>query len=152
MKKNSFIVACLAGFLTLSVVSAKAEVSQKALQSFHSVFGEAKQVKWAEYKDYYFVSFSQNDIQVKATYDKDGNLLNSMRYYKEQRLPLNILYKVKKAYPSKTIELVTEVTDNGGTAYLIQLKDSKGWTIIKSDESGAIEVTDKFSKTKQAFY
>src|ERR1700733_12574771 len=109
MKKKFVTIACLAGLLSVSVISVHAEISQKALQSFRSVFAEATNVKWSEYPDHYFVSFSQNDMLIKVTYDKDGNLLNSTRYYKEQRLPLNILYRVKKSYPSKKIDMVTEV-------------------------------------------
>jgi hypothetical protein len=146
MKKNLFSIACIAGLLSVSVFSAQAEISQKALQSFRSVFAEAKQVKWTEYPDHYFVSFSQNDMLIKASYDKDGNLLNSTRYYKEQRLPLNILYKVKNAYPSQTIDIVTEVSTTEGTVYFVQLKDNKNWTIIQSDESGNLEIKDKFNK------
>jgi hypothetical protein len=146
MKKNLFSIAYIAGLLSVSVFSAQAEISQKALQSFRSVFAEAKQVKWTEYPDHYFVSFSQNDMLIKASYDKDGNLLNSTRYYKEQRLPLNILYKIKNAYPSQTIDMVTEVSTTEGTVYFVQLKDNKNWTIIQSDESGNLEIKDKFNK------
>ena len=90
------------------------------------------------------MSFSQNDVLVKASYDRDGNLLNSIRYYKEQRLPLNILCKVKKENPNRNIEIVTEVSNEEGVVYFIQLKDKKGWTILKSDASGNLELTDKF--------
>ncbi len=146
MKKKLLMFTLLAGIFSASVLNANAEISQKALQSFHSVFGDANHVKWVEYKDNYFVSFMQNDILVKATYDKEGNLLSSMRYYKQQHLPLNILCKVKKDYPSKNIDIVTEVSNLEGTVFFIQLKDNKGWTILKSDQSGNMEVTDKFNK------
>jgi hypothetical protein len=142
MKKKLFTLAFL---LTPTVYYAHAEISQKALQAFHTVFAGAKHVKWTEYNDHYFVSFYQNEILVKATYDKEGNMLNSMRYYGEQRLPLNILYQVEKSYPSKMIAEVTEVSNGEGTLYFIQLKDKKGWTIIKSDASGELEVTDRFA-------
>jgi hypothetical protein len=146
MKKNLLMIACIAGVLSVSAMNAPAEVSQKTLQSFHTVFADAKNIKWTEYPDNYFVSFSQNDVLVKAFYDKEGNLLSSMRYYKEQHLPLNVLYKAKKNYPAKTIDIVTEVSNADGTVYYIQLKDSKGWTILKADQSGNMEVTDKFNK------
>jgi hypothetical protein len=146
MKKKFLTIACLAGLLSVSVINAKAEVSQRVLQSFHAVFTQATHVMWTENADKYFVSFNQNDMLLKISYDKEGNLLSSVRYYKEQRLPLNIMYKVKKAYPSKKIDIVTEVSTTEGTVYFIQLKDDKNWTIVKSNESGDLEVTDKFSR------
>jgi hypothetical protein len=147
MKKNFVSAACLAAFLSLTVFSAKADVSQKVLQSFHSVFSKASNIKWVEYPDHYYVSFNQNDVMIRASYDMAGNLLNSMRYYKEQHLPLNILCEVKKKYASKTIDIVTEVSNQDGIVYLIQLKDDKGWTIVKSDQAANFEVVDKFNKS-----
>jgi hypothetical protein len=146
MKKNLLTAACIAGFLSLSVFSARADVSQKVLQSFHSVFSRASNIKWVEYPDHYYVSFEQNDMSIRANYDVSGNLLSSIRYYKEQHLPLNILCKIKKSYPSKTVDIVTEVSTEEGTAYFIQLKDDKGWTIIKSNEAGTFEIADQFRK------
>lgn len=144
MKKKLLMFTLLAGIFSASVLNASAEISKKALQSFHSVFGDAKHVKWTEYADRYIVTFTQDDILIKASYDKDGNLLSSTRYYKEQHLPLNILYKVKKDYPDKKIDIVTEVSNSDGTVYFMNLKDSKGWMIVKSNQSAEIEVTDKF--------
>ena len=146
MKKNFLAAACIAGFLSLSVFSAKADVSEKVLKSFHSVFSKASNIKWAEYPDHYYVSFNQNDIMVRASYDLAGNLLSSIRYYKEQHLPLNILCALKKSYASKVVDIVTEVSNQEGIVYFIQLKDDKGWTIVKSDGGATFEVVDKFKK------
>lgn len=146
MKKNFLTAACIAGFLSLSFFSAKADVSEKVLQSFHSVFSKASNIKWVEYPDHYYVSFNQNDVLIRANYDMAGNLMSSIRYYKEQHLPLNILCAVKKSYTSKTIDIVTEASNQEGIVYFIQLKDDKGWTILKSDEAANFEVVDKFKK------
>jgi hypothetical protein len=143
MKKNLLAAALIAGVISLSSFTVKAEINQKVLQSFHSVFAEAKHVKWTEYPDSYYVSFTQNDILVKANYDKDGNLLSSIRYYKEQRLPLSILYKVKKEYSSRTIDIVTEISNPEGTVYFVQLKNAKDFIIVKADESGNTEIVDR---------
>ena len=83
---------------------------------------------------------------VRAEYDKNGNLLSSLRYYQEDHLPLNIFYKVKKEYPDKSIDVVTEVSIPEGMAYLIQLQDEKGWTIVRADVDGELSVKDSFDK------
>ncbi|HVM87223.1 MAG TPA: hypothetical protein VMT76_03480 [Puia sp.] len=146
MKKTLITAACFAGLLSLTAFSAKADINKKVLQAFNSVFAKATNVRWTEYKDHYFVSFNHNDVLVKANYDMNGNMINSIRYYKEQRLPLNVLCKIKKTYPSKTIDNVTEVNEDSKTNYFIQLKDDKSWTIIRSDENGELSVVDKFNK------
>ena len=146
MKKNLLTTAFIAAFLSLSVISAKADVSQKVLQSFHSVFSKASNIRWVEYSDHYYVSFNQNEVIVRANYDMAGNLLNSIRYYKEQQLPLNILCKIKKSYSSSVIDNVTEVSNQDGIVYFIMLQDDKNWIKIKSDETATFEVVDKFKK------
>ena len=142
MKKKLLPIACL---LTIACTCAQAEINQKTLTAFHSVFTSAKNVKWTETKDCYLVSFYQNDMLVKAVYDKNGTLLNSLRYYGAQRLPIHVLYKVRETYPSKSIMQVTELSNQDGTVYFIELKDKNGWTMIKSDASAELEVTDKFA-------
>jgi hypothetical protein len=146
MKKTLITATCLVTLFSLSAFSVKADVNQKVLQSFRSVFARATNIKWTEFQDHYYVSFNQNDVLIKANYDLGGNITSSIRYYKEQHLPLYILCKIKKTYSSKTVHIVTEVNDENGTSYFIQLKDEKGWVIIKSDESGNFELADKFSK------
>jgi hypothetical protein len=151
MKKSFLTISAICGIFLLSssFVSATpndAGVNEKVLKSFNSVFIDASNVQWSEYSDHFYVSFSQGNITVRAEYDKKGNLLSSLRYYDAQHLPLNILCKVKKDYPNKSIDVVTEVSIPEGTAYLIQLQDSKGWTIVRSDVNGDLSVKDEFEK------
>jgi hypothetical protein len=152
MKKIFLTSVAICGIFLLSssFVSAApnddAGVNEKVLKSFNSVFIDASNIQWSEYGDHFYVSFSQNDIMVRAEYDKKGNLLSSLRYYDAQHLPLNILCKVKKEYPDKNIDVVTEVSIPEGTAYLIQLQDKKGWTILRSDVNGDLTVKDQFER------
>jgi len=148
MKKHFVTTACIAGLLSLSALSAKADVSEKVLKSFHSVFSKASNIQWTEHPDHYYVSFDLYDVMIRASYDMEGNMLSSIRYYKEQHLPLNILFAIKKSYPSKTIHIVTEVSTQDGIAYFIQLKDNKSWAIIKSDASATFEVVEKFKNAQ----
>lgn len=153
MKKSFLTIASICGIFLLSsfyVSAAPADdnggVNEKVLKSFNSVFSNASNVQWSQFADHFLVSFSQNAMMVRAEYDKKGNLLSSLRYYDAQHLPLNILCKVKKAYPDKNIDVVTEVSVPEGIAYLIQLQDDKGWTILRSDVNGELNVTDEFHK------
>ena len=153
MKKGFFVIASICSIFLLSsfYVNAapnedNAGVNAKVLKSFNAVFSDASNVQWSQVDDHYFVNFSQNDITVRAEYDKKGNLLSSLRYYDAQHLPLNILCKVKKEYPNKKIDIVTEVSIPEGMAYIIQLQDDKGWTILRSDVNGDLSVKDAFEK------
>jgi len=155
MKTKLLIFASCCGILLLSsfMVSGSpgnddAPVNEKVLKSFHSVFNNASHVQWSETNDRFNVSFTQNDVMVRAEYDKYGNMINSIRYYDAQHLPLNILCKVKAQYATKSIDVVTEVSTVDGMAYLIQLQDEKGWTIVRSDIDGTLSLQDEFEKAK----
>ena len=144
MKKIIISSLLLAGLLCGSAYSSFANVNQKVLNAFHSIFNRASDVRWTEYRDHYFVSFHLNDEIVEVNYDQSGNVLNSTRYYNAQHLPLNIILNLRNEYPEKIIHGVTEISDENGTVYLIQLKDAKEYIYLKSDLSGNLEVTDRF--------
>jgi len=146
MKKSFSIFLSVFTVAVLCMSSVRAGVNEKVLQSFHRVFSEASNVAWSEYADHFQASFKQNETIIKVSYDKDGNMLSSIRYYKEQNLPLNVLYKLKKKYGDKKIDIVTEVSNADGVAYFIQLEDQKGYTIVKTDDSGTLVQVDGFNK------
>jgi len=146
MKKSLLAFVSVFTVAVLCMSSVRAGVNEKVLQSFHRVFSDASNVAWSEFSDHFQASFRQNEMIIKVSYDKDGNMLSSMRYYKEQNLPLNVLYKVKKKYADKKIDVVTEVSNADGVSYVIQLEDEKGYTIIKSDDSGTLVPVDSFNK------
>ena len=121
-------------------------VNEKVLKSFKQTFNTAEQVKWEEFRDYYTVSFVNSGIRSKVNYDKDGNMLSSIRYYSPNMLPLNIIGKLKSQYPAKSLYGVTEITYGDETTYYVKLEDAKNWTTIKIDNNGSCEVYEKYKK------
>jgi len=120
--------------------------NQKVLDAFNKTFPHVKEVAWTENEQSYEVKFKQNDILSKVTYDKDGNILKTLRYYYEQNLPLLVLSKVKNKFSGKKIFGVTEESSETGTFYHIILEDEKHWINITADSYGAITVDKKFNK------
>jgi hypothetical protein len=120
--------------------------SQKVLDAFNKTFPHVKDVAWTESEQSYEVKFKQNEILSKVTYDKDGNILKTLRYYYEQNLPLLVLSKVKNKFNDKKIYGVTEESSDEGTFYHIILEDDKHWINITADSYGGIKVDKKFNK------
>lgn len=143
MKKTLISFASL---LLLAATCFARTPNDKVLKSFHTTFLSPKQVKWYEHKDYYEVSFAQASVRANVKYDLEGNFLSSTRYYKEQQLPANILYQIKKKYADKTIFGVTEIANPEEIYYYVKLEDSKRWLTIKVSSNGQIEVFEKFKK------
>lgn len=120
--------------------------NEKVLEAFKKTFQNAEEVAWTENPNSYEVKFKQNEILSKVTYDKEGNIIRTLRYYHEQQLPLLVLSKVKSKFSDKKIFGVTEEASQEGTFYHITLEDEKNWVQITADIYGAIKVDKKFKK------
>jgi len=149
MKKVIFLAASALLFVSASFANVdpdREDVNEKVLKVFETTFPVVTDVKWKEYTAYYSASFKQNGIQTEVRYDKEGNFISSLRYYKEERLPLSILTQLKKRYTNKSIFGVTELTVGSDVAYFVTLEDEKTWLVVKADQSGNMQVQDKFRK------
>lgn len=119
---------------------------EKVLDAFNKTFPNVKEVAWTENEQSFEVKFKQNEVLSKITYDKEGNILKTLRYYNEQDLPLLVLSKVKRKFSDKKIFGVTEEASEEGTYYHIILEDEKHWINITSDGYGSIRVDKKYNK------
>ena len=142
--KKVFITAI--SILILGLTMQAAEVNEKVLKSFKETFPKAEQVNWQEFTDNYVVNFTSVGIRERITYDKDGNFISATRYYLQENLPANIICKLKKKYPNQKVYGVTEITTDSNVEYYVKLEDEANWTTIKSDNSGIMEVVEKYKK------
>jgi len=144
MKK---LIIVLGLFVALGAAAANPpEVNEKVLKAFEETFVKATDVVWHETGNTYEARFKQSEIISRASYDKDGNLLRTIRYYSEEGLPINILTKIKKRFSGKSIFGVTECATGDEVEYNIVLQDEKNWYIVKSDSWGSLEVSQKYRK------
>jgi len=144
MKKIFFIAA--AALFTATI--AKADPSEKLLNSFKSTFPAAKNVKWNDSESGYMVSFVQTGTLTKIKYDKEGNFVNSLRYYQEKDLPVKILMTLRKKYNGKNVFGVTEFTNAEGIIYQVTLNDDKKWYIVNASTDGDLTLKDSYLKSE----
>ena len=144
--KKILLAALILGFGLRSLAANPVNVNEKVLKAFNKTFVNVSDIIWSEAGDYYYVNFKQNEVVVRATYDKQGNMVNSLRYYKEDQLPILILSKVKNRFSDKSIYAITEETNESGVHYHITLQDEKHWVMIISDSYGNISVDKKYDK------
>jgi hypothetical protein len=79
-------------------------------------------------------------------YDNKGTMLESLRYYNVEHLPMLLRAKLEKQFSGKTIFGVTEHTINNEVVYHITLEDEKNWTMVKANSYAEIVVDKKFKK------
>lgn len=145
MKKIILSIA-IALFSVIAFAAAPVTVSEKALSAFNQSFKDAKEVVWSEYENFYEVKFMHNTVRSWISYDKEGNVLRSRRYYNEDMLPLFIKAKINKRYSNKKIYGITELASDAEVAYYIILEDDKNWLTIKADSYGNMSTYEKFKK------
>ena len=145
MKKIILSVAT-ALFSVIAFAAAPVAVSEKALSSFQKSFKDAKEVVWSEYENFYEVKFMHNMVRSWISYDEEGNILRSRRYYYEDMLPLFLKAKINKRYSDKKIYGITEIASDAEVSYYIMLEDDKNWLTIKSDSFGNMSTYEKFKK------
>ena len=146
LKKMFFMALCLLAFSAGAFAAKEYTISDKMLQTFKQTFPDAQQVVWSEQGDKYTVNFRQGDILTKVEYDKDGNFLNSLRYYSEKNLPVTILCRLQKRYSDKKIFGVTEMATDSSVEYYIKLEGENDWITVRSNIDGNMQVVEKYKK------
>jgi hypothetical protein len=144
--KKIILSAALLITIVAAASASRYEVNEKILKAFNETFTKAQDVVWHEYDNMYQANFKQDDIQIRAQYDGEGTLIQTIRYYGERQLLPNIVSKLKKKYSTREIFGVTETSSDEGVAFLVTLKDEKNWYVVKSDVYGNLEQTEKFKR------
>jgi len=144
MKKSIIIAVCFALLSAKAISSQVTDVNQKVLHSFQSTFTYARNVQWFSYPDYYYVSFNQGNFAIRAFYDLRGNLMNTMRYYSAQYLPINITLRLEEDYPNQVIKNVSEVCNGDEAVYFVRVDGVKNWRIVKADGYGNMETQEVY--------
>ena len=84
MKRLMYLAVML---ISLSATAATPpEVNEKVLKAFKATFADAQDVTWKELENSCQANFKLSEIQVRAMYDNEGNLIETVRYYGEQKL------------------------------------------------------------------
>jgi hypothetical protein len=146
--KNLILSTALILAITASAFANSTEpANEKVLRTFSEIFKEASNVSWSNAGDHFEAFFvGDNNVKIRALLDEKGNLIQTIRYYKEDDLPSNVLYTVKKEFKNKEIWGVTEVSNKNGVNYRIILKDDKNYIHVNANSAGETEVVSKYKR------
>ncbi|MEO6870069.1 MAG: hypothetical protein ABI168_10515 [Ginsengibacter sp.] len=146
MKKflSFFIGASI--FLTFGFTDKSMSPPPNVVEVFTQTFKNPTDLKWFTNGDEFTARFFDNDIRTIITYNKNADFIFSRRYYREDNLPLNILFKIKEKYKDQTIEIVTEIIQSGTILYSVNLEDKKNFYVVESDGNANINLHSKYKK------
>ncbi|MHA4807785.1 hypothetical protein ACX0G9_06750 [Flavitalea flava] len=109
----------------------------------HPVIPEASGQQWSDSGDGAMKRFMVDSIVWRAFYNKKGNLLLTVKYYDERKLPADIRAMVKSHYYDDRILTVEEIMASEKIQYRIDMEGTRTRkTIIVFD--GEMELLNEF--------
>ena len=150
MKKAFLLCLIAAGSMSIFATSlhASPDVSAKILKTFHSHFPEVTNSSIYHNGDTYVVIFKSpdNSSSGRMFYDKDGNLLETIRYYKADELSPFIRSKIASKYKNNGIYMVTDVENDTDHFYQVILQNANTMLVVHVNNDGSMQLEKKFRK------
>jgi len=119
----------------------------KASEDFLRSNKQAKNVRWYDVPNGFFVYYTKDEKKGRRFYNSKGKFVYNSLSYQERSLPVEIRNRIKSVfYMDYKITHVNEILEEGKTIFIVQLTDNKTWKniLIHDDEMEVIkEYRDK---------
>lgn len=146
MKRLTFFIllCCLAS----GAFAANPIVGEQPLKSFNALFRNVQNVVWVSGKEYSDVSFQAEGKLMKARFDNTGNLIQTLRYYKEESLPAFVRQRIRKQYKGCEIYGVTELSTKDALIYTFSLRNDRHLFVVLADLNGEVLSSKKYNRAE----
>ncbi len=119
---------------------------KKVLEGFSLEFAKAEYVTWSKQDDFDKATFLLGGSRVIAFFNQEGKLEGSAREIDFAQLPLVVMIAVEKRFTNASIYTVTEISNENGTSYRIELEANNKKYRIKADQDGNTSILEKLKK------
>jgi hypothetical protein len=124
------------------------EVNARVIRSFVKTYTNVSDEKWFELRHGIVAMFRLDDVDYQVAYDKKGNLLRTIRTYREGKLSRDVRHAVKTVYYDYDINVVQEIEiPLDPVVYIVQLL-GKTELINISVCNGETAVLQKFNRSE----
>ncbi len=148
MKKLAAIfvsASMLVSVLAFATDSDKVNARVKA--SFLNDFTSATNVSWEKTSDFYFATFTINNVELNAAYNEQGELVGTSRAMESTQLPMAISMAMTKKYDGYTVaKKALELTFEGETRYYVTISNENQALKLKCSANGNLEVERKIKR------
>jgi hypothetical protein len=124
------------------------EIHARAIREFLKDYQDVQNVKWFKYKKGYVATFVRDSITTRLYYNKRGDFDVQLRYFNENRLPIEVRDLVRNRYYNFSIFQVCEVSGFDKIYYQIKIRDNNFCKVINVVD-GEIKVMVKYTDIAQ---
>jgi len=144
MKKVSIIAFMVITMVSAAFAGDNNTLDFKGADHFKKIFPNATKVVYEVKKDFTEVTFTWNNLNLQAFFDKQGNFIGTSREIEVNALPLSYVMNINKEYNGYEILEVIEFdhAENGMSYYLTVAKGDKKY-ILNVSTDGDISVFKK---------
>lgn len=136
------LIVSLAMVLTAGITPALAsgtDTDPRAEKVFSQKFSGAENVKWTRLDDGYLrVTFLLNGIGAETFFDKDAEIVGTVRNLFYNQLPLSVVQTISNKFGEPTIIEVKEITNDDGTSYKVVFEQKNKKYMVRLGSLGDI--------------
>ena len=136
------LIVSLAVIVTAAFIPALAngtDTDPRAEKIFAQQFAGAQNVKWSRLDDGYLrVTFVLNGIGAESYFDRDAELVGTVRNLFYSQLPLAVLQTIGNRFGEASVIEVKEITNVEGTSYKLVFEQKNKKYRVRVDSMGAI--------------
>jgi len=148
MKKFQTVLTAIVMLLSVSAFASGPEKVTPAVKAaFQSDFSKATLVNWEKADDFYFASFTLNNVSTDAAYTEFGELIGTSRKIEASQMPLTISLAIAEDYKGYEVDKsITELTFEGVTRYYVTVSNESQVVKLKCYSNGSLEVENRSKK------
>lgn len=148
MKKFKTVLTAIVMLLSVSAFATEPEkVTPVVKAAFENDFAKATSVSWQKTDNFYFASFTLNNVSIDAAYTEAGELLGTSRTIMSDQMPLRVSMAIAENYKGYEVDkTATELTFEGVTRYYVTVTGKSQAIKLKCLGDGTLEVESKIKK------
>lgn len=151
MKQVLAIVLMFVGVVGYGQSLHKKDVPAAVVQSFAKQFPQIKDADWSKENNQYEVNFEQNDNEMSATYDAQGNHLETETEMATTALPQPIQSTIASQFSDYKLKEAAKIVKDEGTTYEAELhKGEKTFDVIFSADGKVLKNANKNTEDKES--
>lgn len=117
-------------------------VSNKIAKSFKKYFGEQAEQNWSIVGNNFLNRFHVNGVLTNSMFDKNGNLIYTIRYGTEQDMPEDVKRIVKSEYYDYSITMAVNVNESKRDIWVVTLVNATQQLTVRVEDGDMEQVQE----------